>query len=226
MRVLFLLLPGLFLGACAAVQPSRSVEVLIDGWFFTRADSAVFATADYDASAWQRVRVPHDWAIAGPFDLSIDRQSVKVLEDGDTTQLLRAGRTGALPFIGTGWYRFDLGELPLDNGRRYRLEFDGAMSHAEVYVNGRKVGERPYGYSSFAFDITDFLNDGDRNPVSVRLENLPESSRWYPGAGLYRHVRLVGLSPVHVAHWGTYVTTRKSAAFWWRMQNDIRADGL
>lgn len=232
MRALFLLLPGLFLGACAAVQPSRSVEVLTDGWFFTRADSAVFAAADYDASAWQRVRVPHDWAIAGPFDLSIDRQSVRVLEDGDTTQLLRAGRTGALPFIGTGWYRFDLGELPLDNGRRYRLEFDGAMSHAEVYVNGRKVGERPYGYSSFAFDITDFLNDGDRNPVFVRLENLPESSRWYPGAGLYRHVRLVGLSPVHVAHWGTYVTTPEvgdreaTVVVRTEVENHTRAEGI
>lgn len=192
---------------CHALGASRTVSQLDDGWLFTRADSAVFAAVDYDASAWSRVRVPHDWAIAGPFDLSIDRQEVKVVEDGDSTQLLRAGRTGALPFIGVGWYRYELGELPLDGGRVYRLEFDGAMSNARVYVNGKPVGGRPYGYSSFAFDITDFLHAGGRNLVAVRLENRPESSRWYPGAGLYRHVRLVSLSPVHVAHWGTCVTT-------------------
>lgn len=192
---------------CHALGASRTVSQLDDGWLFTRADSAVFAAVDYDASAWSRVRVPHDWAIAGPFDLSIDRQEVKVVEDGDSTQLLRAGRTGALPFIGVGWYRYELGELPLGGGRVYRLEFDGAMSNARVYVNGKPVGGRPYGYSSFAFDITDFLHAGGRNLVAVRLENRPESSRWYPGAGLYRNVRLVSLFPVHVAHWGTCVTT-------------------
>lgn len=193
--------------SCNAGGFSRTVLQLDEGWLFTRADSAAFASADYDASGWQPMRVPHDWAIAGPFDLSIDRQEVKVVEDGDSTRLLRAGRTGALPFIGVGWYRYDLGPLPLDGGRVYRLEFDGAMSHARVYVNGKPVGGRPYGYSSFAFDITDFLNAGDHNLVAVRLENYPESSRWYPGAGLYRHVRLVSLAPIHVAHWGTRVTT-------------------
>lgn len=207
MKLLSFLFPVFFLAACNASGSSRTVSLLDDGWLFTRADSAVFASADYDASAWQQVRVPHDWAIAGPFDLSIDRQEVKVVEDGDSTHLLRTGRTGALPFVGVGWYRYDLGPLPLDGGRVYRLEFDGAMSHARVYVNGKPVGGRPYGYSSFAFDITDFLNAGGHNLVAVRLENHPESSRWYPGAGLYRHVRLVSLAPIHVAHWGTCVTT-------------------
>ena len=161
----------------------------------------------YDDSAWETVSVPHDWAIAGPFDMDIDAQVVKVSEDGDKVKKLRTGRTGALPFIGTGWYRYDLGELTADKGRRYRIEFDGAMSHAEVYVNGELVGKQPYGYSSFAFDITEYIGPGQENILAVRLENKGESSRWYPGAGIYRNVRLVVLQPVHIAHWGTYVTT-------------------
>lgn len=200
------------LTACGSAPSPREVVVLEEGWLFTREDSEAFAATDYDASNWQQVRVPHDWAIAGPFDMTIDRQKVKVLEDGESRELLRAGRTGALPFIGTGWYRYDLGSLPLREGQCYRLEFDGAMSRAEVYVNGQLAGTRPYGYSSFAFDITDLLQEGSRNIVAVRLENLPESSRWYPGAGLYRHVRLVRMSPVHVAHWGTCVTTPQVGA--------------
>ena len=190
-------------------SPETGMEkrLLDDVWKFTREDNPSSAMPGYDDSAWETVSVPHDWAIAGPFDMDIDAQVVKVSEDGDKVKKLRTGRTGALPFIGTGWYRYDLGELTADKGRRYRIEFDGAMSHAEVYVNGELVGKQPYGYSSFAFDITEYIGPGQENILAVRLENKGESSRWYPGAGIYRNVRLVVLQPVHIAHWGTYVTT-------------------
>ena len=185
----------------------RYVTTLEKGWKFTRTDDPQQAAPTYDDSEWECVTVPHDWAIAGPFDMSIDTQEVKVIEDGDQKAKLRTGRTGALPFIGTGWYRRTLEALPGGEGYNYRLEFDGAMSHAKVYVNGQLAGERPYGYSSFAVDITPFLVEDGQNVVAVRLENQPQSSRWYPGAGLYRRVRLVATAPIRVAQWGTYVTT-------------------
>lgn len=195
-------------GLAGCAEPSgREVRLLDEGWRFTREDGAGFQEPGFDDRGWQSVTVPHDWAIAGPFDMDIDAQKVKVVEDGEKTEKLRTGRTGALPFIGTGWYRIDLGRLDKSGDRVYRLEFDGAMSNAQVYVNGALAGERPYGYSSFAVDITEYLSGGRSNVVAVRLENKEESSRWYPGAGLYRNVRLVSLAPVHVAHWGTYVTT-------------------
>lgn len=207
MKHLIYCLAIIALASCASPETGRETRLLDEGWKFTREDNPSSALPGYDDSAWETVSVPHDWAIAGPFDMDIDAQVVKVSEDGDKVKKLRTGRTGALPFIGTGWYRYDLGELPADKGRRYRIEFDGAMSHAEVYVNGELVGKRPYGYSSFAFDITEYIGPGQENILAVRLENKGESSRWYPGAGIYRNVRLVVLQPVHIAHWGTYVTT-------------------
>lgn len=207
MKHLIYCLTIIALASCVSPETGRETRLLDEGWKFTREDNPSSAMPGYDDSAWETVSVPHDWAIAGPFDMDIDAQVVKVTEDGDKVKKLRTGRTGALPFIGTGWYRYDLGELPADKGRRYRIEFDGAMSHAEVYVNGELVGKRPYGYSSFAFDITEYIGPGQKNILAVRLENKGESSRWYPGAGIYRNVRLVVLQPVHIAHWGTYVTT-------------------
>lgn len=207
MKHLIYCLAIIALASCTSPETGRETRLLDEGWKFTREDNPSSAMPGYDDSAWETVSVPHDWAIAGPFDMDIDAQVVKVSEDGDKVKKLRTGRTGALPFIGTGWYRYDLGELTADKGRRYRIEFDGAMSHAEVYVNGELVGKRPYGYSSFAFDITEYIGPGQENILAVRLENKGESSRWYPGAGIYRNVRLVVLQPVHIAHWGTYVTT-------------------
>lgn len=185
----------------------REIKILDKGWKFTREDNKIFADAEYNDSSWQNVTIPHDWAIAGPFDMSIDVQTVKVIEDGEKAEKLRAGRTGALPFVGTGWYRYNLGRLKTENGEIYRLEFDGAMSNSKVYINGKLTAERPYGYSSFSLDITNMLVKDADNIIAVRLENKEESSRWYPGAGLYRNVRLVKLAPVHIAHWGTYITT-------------------
>ena len=196
---------ALLLGWTPALSQGRVVKKMEKGWTFTRDDNPSFKELYYDDSSWQKVQVPHDWAIAGPFDMTIDSQMVQVVEDGENISKLRTGRTGALPFIGTGWYRYDLGKK--ETGIRYRLEFDGAMSHAQVYINGILAGTRPYGYSSFAIDITDLMKTGQENILAVRLENKEESSRWYPGAGLYRNVRLVELQPQYIDMWGTYVTT-------------------
>lgn len=180
---------------------------LLEQWKFMLAglpDSV--ASPAYDDSHWQSVRVPHDWAIDQPFDMGIDMQLVEVKEDGENVARLRTGRTGALPAFGIGWYRI---ALPARKSKedRVSVEFDGAMSLARIYLNGNYIGECPYGYSSFAFDLTEHWNETGDNVLAVRLENKPESSRWYSGAGIYRHVRLVTTKPVHVAHWGTFVRT-------------------
>jgi len=187
---------------------SRQTIPLKYGWKFTRSDDSGSMAADYDDSAWERVRVPHDWAIAGPFDREVDVQRiVKKQADVERGVVEITGRTGGLPHVGVGWYR-RLIRVPADGaGKRVRIEFDGAMSRSQIYCNGRLVGAWPYGYSSFSVDLTDAIEPGEENLIAVRLENKTDSSRWYPGAGLYRNVRLVLLDPVHVAHWGTYVTT-------------------
>jgi beta-galactosidase len=182
----------------------RDVKVLRYGWRFWRGDFADVAAeeevvgVDFDDSQWDVVRVPHDWAIEGPFSKDNDLQ-----EGGKWT-----GATGGLPHVGKGWYRlrFNLPEEIKNRRKRVMVEFDGVMSHSRVYVNGSYVGTWPYGYSSFAFDITDFVKPGE-NLLVVSVDNKPEASRWYPGAGIYRNARFVIMEAVHVAHWGTYITT-------------------
>ncbi len=161
---------------------------------------------DFNDASWQNVRVPHDWAIGKPFDMNIDLQYVKVEADGETKALLRTGRTGALPCFGKGWYRTQI-QIPADTSKRIFVEFDGAMSQAKVYVNGKYVGERPYGYSSFCFEITNFVKFNSTNTIAVSLNNQDLSSRWYPGAGLYRNVRLVIKKNQHITYNGIYITT-------------------
>ena len=187
---------------------NRTVTRLRDGWKFTRTDSSAHQNPDLDDSAWTSVRVPHDWAIAGPFDREHDRVT-QVKKQADVEAGVReiTGRTGGLPHVGVGWYRRTLNIPAEAAGKQIRLEVDGAMSNCTVYCNGTLVGGWPCGYTSFALDLTPFLRPGRENVLAVRLENLPESSRWYPGAGLYRNVRLLVLHPVHVAHWGTWLTT-------------------
>ncbi|MCD6356828.1 MAG: beta galactosidase jelly roll domain-containing protein [Anaerolineaceae bacterium] len=112
-----------------------------------------------------------------------------------------------MPHVGIGWYRKHI-EIPDSlNVRKAFIEFDGAMSHARVFLNGEFIGEWPYGYASFGFDLTGKVKFGQSNLLAVRLENLPESSRWYPGAGIYRNVWMVFTSNIHVKKWGTYITT-------------------
>ena len=190
-----------------AEAQTRTEQLLERGWRFTREDSAEFIAEDYDDKAWQEVTVPHDWAIYGPFSIHNDRQNVAITQDGQKEAMEHAGRTGGLPFVGVGWYRLDFEAPTFEEGKCATLIFDGAMSHARVYVNGMEVGYWPYGYNYFHFDITPYIKAGEVNTLAVRLENENESSRWYPGAGIYRNVHLVVTEDAYVPVWGTQLTT-------------------
>ena len=182
-----------------------SIATLLTSWQFAfeQTDHQMPAPAD---KAWTQVTVPHDWAITGAFDRANDLQNVTVWQNGETVPSLKTGRTGGLPYMGKAWYKYTLPLAVLDTAEVYTLLFDGAMSEAEVYVNGQKVCEWPYGYNAFHCDITPYLRAGD-NLLSVRLENRPQSSRWYPGAGLFRNVHLIRSARTHVPVWGVDVRT-------------------
>ncbi len=185
---------------------ARNVETLRYGWKFKLGDSPEMAEPDYDDSGWETVRVPHDWAITGPFDRENDIQILYYIQNGQKKEIVHTGNTGGLPHVGKAWYRLRFSLPGNISSKRIRVEFDGVMSHGRVYCNGKYAGCRPYGYSSFSIDITDSVRPGE-NLLAVSVDNKPFSSRWYPGAGIYRNVRLVTMSPLHVAHWGTYITT-------------------
>jgi beta-galactosidase len=162
-----------------------------DDWRFLLGDAANAEQPEFNDGAWSQVRLPHDWAIAGPFDPALNPH------------------TGALPVSGVGWYRKSF-SVAGDAGRRYySVEFDGVMSNSRVWLNGHELGGRPYGYIGFSVDLTPYLQFGGKpNVLAVRLAPEANSSRWYPGAGIYRNVWLVTTGPVYVTRWGTYVTTR------------------
>ena len=198
----FIMFPLLCAAVLAVAQPRQ--EILLEkGWRFTRGDVPEAVDPSFDDSGWQNVKVPHDWAIYGPFDKNIDRQVVAIEQNGETMPSEKTGRTGALPYIGVGWYRTSF-EVPAE--KRATLLFDGAMSRPHVFLNGREVGHWAYGYTPFYIDITPYLAEG-RNTLAVRLENWEGSSRWYPGAGLYRPVHLILTEDVAVRMWGTRITT-------------------
>lgn len=186
---------------CFLQAQVRTEQTFEKGWKFTREDNAEFANPGYNDSKWQNVTVPHDWAIYGPFSINNDKQEMAITQDGQTEAMEHAGRTGGLPFVGTGWYRLNFDAPGFEKGKKATLIFDGAMSHARVYVNGQEAGYWPYGYN-FYVDATPYLKPGERNELAVRLENEPESSRWYPGAGLYRNVHLVINEDTHIPAWG------------------------
>ena len=179
---------------------------LKDDWKFTRVDDQKFANKIVDTKSWETVRVPHDWAIYGPFSSNNDKQYTAILQDGQQKATEHAGRTGGLPFVGAGWYRKEIQFKADDLNKNITLQFDGAMSNAEVFVNGKSVGNWPNGYNTFYFDISKYAVAGS-NSIAVRLNNLPESSRWYPGAGLYRNVHVLITDKTKIAHWGTFVKT-------------------
>ena len=204
----FLACALLAFAACTAAYGQRTETLLEKNWKFTRGVPEDCVLPEFDDSGWEDVTVPHDWAIKGPFDESIDLQVVAIKQDLEEKPTTKTGRSGGLPYIGTGVYRtsFDAPE-----NRNVTLLFDGAMSEAKVYVNGRQVCFWPYGYNSFWCDVTDYVRPG-RNVLAVALENRPFSSRWYPGAGLYRNIHLIVSDPVHIPVWGTYVTTPEVSA--------------
>lgn len=197
---------GVSMSVChAEAGPSRVETSLKDGWRFHRGEADGAFMPGYDDSGWDKVSVPHDWAITGPFSIENDLQNVQIVQNMETKASLKTGRTGGLPYVGIGWYRT---EFSVPDGMTAELLFDGAMSEARVYVNGHEVCFWPYGYSPFHCDVTPYLNKSGSNVLAVRLENLPFSSRWYPGAGLYRNVHLVCTSAkAHIPVWGTFVST-------------------
>lgn len=188
----------------------RTETLLEKNWRFTKGDVADAMKPEFDDTRWEAVSVPHDWAIYGPFDRSNDLQNVAVTQNLETAASVKTGRTGGLPYVGVGWYRTTF-DAPA--GKQVSLVFDGAMSEARVYVNGQEACFWPCGYNSFHCDVTPYIyKDGRPNVLAVRLENRPQSSRWYPGAGLYRNVRVVATEAVHVPVWGTQLTTPHVAA--------------
>ncbi len=170
-----------------------------EGWRFSRfglqadgtyrEEPAGLESPDYIDQEWRKLDLPHDWAIEGPFRIELK------------------GETGKLPYQGIGWYRKYFFVPAEDAGKQYFIDFDGAMAYAKIWLNGHYVGTWPYGYSSFRMNLTPYLNFGGRNLLAVRLDTEKWESRWYPGAGIYRHVWLVKTNPVHVGHWGTFIST-------------------
>lgn len=144
---------------------------------------------DFDDSNWRALNLPHDWGIEGPFR-------------GDLPN-----RTGKLPWAGIGWYRKTFTSPQSDTGKRIFVDFDGAMSGTKVWLNGQYIGQWQYGYTSFRMDVTDHIKIGQSNVIAVRLDNKANSSRWYPGGGIYRNVYLVKSNAVHIDHWGNFVST-------------------
>ena len=199
-----------------SAMAQRDVTTLNDGWKFSKGSPA-------EAKEWQTVRVPHDWAIYGPFDRANDLQVVAVEQNGETEKTEKTGRTGGLPFIGKGTYRTTF-EVPDTAGRSVTLVFDGAMSNAHVKVNGKEVAFWPYGYNSFYVNVDDAVVPGS-NDLEVALENFEKASRWYPGAGLYRNVHVVNTSRLHIPTWGTYVTTPRVGKDYASVKLQMKIDG-
>lgn len=179
----------LFFAISEVKAQSREIITLQNDWKFSKGNPENASATDFDAELWQSVSIPHDWAIGEPFII-----------DGD-------GNTGKLPWKGEGWYRKQL-EIPSANkNKKIYLIFDGVMAFPKVYVNGKLAGEWDYGYNSFSLDITEFVNFGGENILAVHADTRKHDTRWYPGGGIYRKVQLLFVNPIHVAVWGTYITT-------------------
>lgn len=195
------------MGFCLVLNlhAQRGEYLLEKGWKFTKGEVSNAEMPAFNDAKWETVDIPHDWAIFGPFDKNNDLQNVAVTQNFETQASLKTGRTGGLPYVGIGWYRTTFHSTP---GKQTTLIFDGAMSEARVFVNGKEACFWPCGYNSFYCDVTSLVNeDGKNNTLAVRLENRPQSSRWYPGAGLYRNVHVVTTEKIHVPVWGTQITT-------------------
>jgi beta-galactosidase len=180
------------LGAAEAAGPARQHENCDRGWRFFLGDATGADRPEFSDAAWRKLNLPHDWSIEGTFD----------------EQAPTSGSGGYLP-TGIGWYRKTFTLLPEAQGKKVSVEFDGIYQDSDVWLNGAHLGRQPYGYTSFSYDLTPHLRPaGQPNVLAVRVDNSAQvNTRWYSGSGIYRHVWLTVTDPVHVAHWGTYVTT-------------------
>ena len=164
-------------------------------WLFFKGDAADASKPEFADASWRKLYVPHDWSIEGPFDAK------------NTT----SGSGGYLP-SGVGWYRKHFEVNADKKGKRVFIEFDGVMANSDVWINGVHLGKRPNGYVSFAYDLTEHINFGNDNVISVKADNSGQpASRWYAGAGIYRHVRLVATGPIYMEKWATFVSTPKTS---------------
>ncbi|MBK7627321.1 MAG: DUF4982 domain-containing protein [Bacteroidales bacterium] len=205
-KQLLLVMMTAFVTLCFSVtllaqDSPRSRESFNDGWKFTKYFNAFNEAAATDKepadlqmpavndNGWRSLDLPHDWAIEGPFNDSLENN------------------TGLLPWKGIGWYRKHFNISENDKDKRIYIDFDGAMAYAKVWLNGKYVGEWPYGYTSFRLDLTPYILAGKENIIAVRLDTKSWDSRWYPGAGIYRNVWLVKTSQVHISHNGLFATT-------------------
>ena len=203
MRKIFL---PLFLIGIPITNFAQTKQTLQKNWKFTREDKSAFSQSTFNDVKWQNVTIPHDWAIYGPFDMENDIQRTAIKQDGQKDAIEHTGRTGGLPFVGVGWYRttFDLPDF--SNDKKVFIQFDGAMSNPEVFINGQKAGQWHNGYNTFFLDISNWVKNKN-NSLAVRLDNLTQMSRWYPGAGLYRNVHIITKNKTHIPIWGVHITT-------------------
>ena len=193
-----LLISSMVFCACSTKQETVRTDTLLREWQFTQDTT--------DNPVWEDVTIPHDWAISGPFDRANDLQEVIVVQNGEKEPTWKTGRSGGLPWMGKGHYKT---RVAVKKDKFYTLVFDGAMSHADVYVNGEEMVYWPYGYNTFDCYILPELIQSDSVDIDVYLENKPQQSRWYPGAGLYRNVHLVETDPIHIPTFGILVRTPK-----------------
>ena len=190
-RLILLVSVLAFQSCCEHDQPVRETQKITRNWKFSLADKPDFKNPDFDDTEWRTLNVPHDWSIEGEFS-----------EDNPATP-----GGGALPG-GTGWYRKSIYFDQADTNKQIFIDFDGVYMNSEVYINGHLLGKRPFGYSSFRYELTPWIKFGTENSIAVRVDNSQQpNSRWYSGSGIYRNVWLVKTKPMHVTHWGTYITT-------------------
>ena len=185
----FQLFAFLFLATGARAAGERREMNFNADWFFTKGDIESAEKSSFEDSAWQKVRLPHDWAIAGPFLQELN------------------GQAGKVNWQGVAWYRKHFQLAPEMNGKQVYFDFDGVLAAPKVYINGKLAGQCDYGYASFRVDATPFLNRSGDNVIAVRADTTAHGTRWYPGAGIYRKVTLTLCNPAHVAQWGTQITT-------------------
>ncbi len=187
---------GVMLAVCGLSASADDRRLFDEGWQFTQTDSVKMSWFGYNDKTWRTLDLPHDWAIEGDFMATAPS----------------GASGGALPG-GIGWYRKHFKLSKGDKGKKLFIDFDGVYMNAKVWINGHELGQRPYGYSSFRYDLTPHLNYGGDNVVAVRVDNSDQpNSRWYSGCGIYRHVYLVSTDNVHVSHWGTWINAEVQAS--------------
>lgn len=200
--LVLLILQGLF-GFSQETKSDFSRENFNKDWKFNRFGSSQFEPglyleepeglelAKHNDSDWRKLNLPHDWGVEGPFRDDLEND------------------TGLLPWKAIGWYRKHFVVSESDSAKLFFIDFDGAMANAEIWLNDQFVGEWPYGYTSFRFNLTPYIHFGEENIIAVRLDTEKLDSRWYPGAGIYRNVWLTKTNTVQIDHWGIYLTTPK-----------------